>query len=92
MTSITDDTKHPNEGPKNITQTKGPWVRKNKRRQEIELWIDGTFKASWNGLELTEQISVRMMLMCIRYGEDKGREKHREDVCEILGINPALWQ
>ena len=76
--------------PVDIERTKGVWIRHNVEKEELELYIDGDFKASWNGPETPRfspviygNIARRAYLL----GKEEGHQENKKLVRQALGID-----
>ena len=58
-----------------INNTQGIWIRTNIEKQEMELWFDGQFQASWNIHDKPEKgginanLACAMMAQCVGIGK-----------------------
>jgi hypothetical protein len=59
-------------------------IRHNDERNEIELWLDGKFQASWDDIELPEE-SRRIIEAMIDYGVEHGKYLNAAEVRAVIG-------
>lgn len=63
-----------------IEHTRGIWVRKNRAKDELEIWYNGVFQAAWKD---ADKISERLTTL-IRTGFDIGKRAGTEEARAAL--------
>lgn len=78
MVDYTDDTKWPDG---EMEHTRGIWVRKNRREDQIEIWFDGSFQSAWRS---ADNIDGRLTTM-LREAFDIGKRAAKKEIRDMLG-------
>lgn len=84
--AMTDDTKAPElpeDGKRDpmqlyIEHTRGLWLRRNRSKDELELWYDGRFQCSWAGADVIEERFDAVAQQVLEIGERKAKAEIRK--------------
>lgn len=85
MSSFTTEKDRPDEGPSNIGQTRGAWIRKTDKGM-YEIYFDGQFIAGWESFN--ESIAAAMVEHVADYQFRQGEKKAQSDLRKALGLKP----
>lgn len=83
MSSFTSEKDRPDEGPTNITQTRGAWIRKMDNG-DYEVWYDGKFVVSYGSW--SEHIAAAAMQALYDDGFRAGQDDNRKTLRKALGL------
>ena len=72
-----------------IEQTKGLWVRKNRKADALEIWLDGEFRVAWAGADKIEVRLQTLLRYAFEMGERKGRADNQKALRDALGLPDA---
>ncbi len=64
-----------------MSHTRGIWVRKNKTKDELEIWYDGVCQVTWDKADL---ILPRLDAM-LREAVDIGKRARSEEIRNLIG-------
>jgi hypothetical protein len=85
MRSYTTERERPDEGPTNIKQTKGVWLRR-MNNGDYEVFRDGEFIVSFGGWN--EHIAAAAMEQTYQAGFRDGKKANQKHLRDALGLKP----